>query len=288
MKIESCLTFMFVFLIWNTMVAQDLIPFERSGLWGYREIDGKEIIKPQYLYAGEFFELAAIVGNGNHFGVINKENKVIIPFKYDYIKRLDRERFLIGHRAEYFGEYDFGVISNENQIIIKPEFAYISTEKGFYKVTQKEDSILGKNEIGDLRSIRTKYGLFDHNGNEVIPCIYDYLSWPEDSLLILSKGDNQALFHLNGKQLTDFKYMVIDNYHEGLSKVREGAKFGYINKEGEVIIPIQFDMCYPFSDGFAIIRIGEHWGAIDKKGLQVIPTKFSLQEVKDKLKREAP
>ena len=261
---------MFVFLIWNTMAAQDLIPFERSGLWGYREIDGKEIIKPQYLYAGEFFELAAIVGNGNHFGVINKENKVIIPFKYDYIKRLDRERFLIGHRAEYFGEYDFGVISNENKRI------------------QKIESILGKNGIGDLRSITTKYGLFDHNGNEVIPCIYDYLSWPEDSLLILRNGNNQALFHLNGKQLTDFKYMVIDNYHEGLSKVREGAKFGYINKEGEVIIPIQFDMCYPFSSGFAIIRIGEHWGAIDKKGLQVIPAKFSLQEVKDKLKREAP
>ncbi|MEJ7672768.1 MAG: WG repeat-containing protein [Chitinophagaceae bacterium] len=80
---------------------------------------------------------------------------------------------------------------------------------------------MGKNSFGDVRSVKFYYGLFDINGKVLIPCKYDYLSWVNDSLLVLTTGGlgtNQALFNKKGKQLTGFEYMVFGKFLEGSCK----------------------------------------------------------------------
>jgi hypothetical protein len=59
-----------------------MIPYRKGDLWGYAGPDKTIIIKPEYEEAHRFYEGFAAVKKGGKFGYINKEGKVVIPFKF--------------------------------------------------------------------------------------------------------------------------------------------------------------------------------------------------------------
>ena len=56
--------------------------------------------------------------------------------------------------------------------------------------------------------------------------------------------------------------------------VKQGNKWGYIDKTGRLIIPFKFDAADDFSEGLAAVEIKEKTGYIDKTGKFVIPPRF--------------
>lgn len=282
---KKLIIIIYPFLVSLKLYCQEVVPFERFGLWGYKDDKGDEIISPQYQYAAKFIENFAVVALNDSKGVIDKNNNVVVSLRYDFIRYIGNGMFQFGRREKYFGEYKMGIISKENEVIIKPEFSYIAFENGFYHVQTKTDSVIGQNDVGDIRISRVKHGLFNSMGTEVIPCNFDFLKWRGNSLIVLTYGVNQALFNPKGEQLTAFKYMVIDEFVNGLSKVREGNQYGYIKSNGEIGIPVQFDSCTSFFKGIALVKIGEGWGAINTKGEIVIETNLTFSEVKEEIEK---
>lgn len=267
-------------IFYSNANSQDLIPFEKNKLWGYKNSYGNIKIAPQYDYALKFAFNYAIVLKNDSAGAIDTNNNIIIPIIYDFVRLLDTTEFLFGYKAKYFGEYFWGVIDVNRKIKIPPIYRNITKRKGCYEVRKQVDSLIGKNSYENLRSPISFYGLLDSNGKTLIPCEYDYLSWLNDSLLDLSKGNDHALFNKNGKQLTDFVYMVISkSSEEGLCKVRIGNKYGFIDYRGQIAIPIEFNFCEDFRNGFSIVQ-KDRWGAIDRNGKTVIEPKYDYQEVK--------
>ena len=61
-----------------------------------------------------------------------------------------------------------------------------------------------------------KYGLLNQDGEEVIPCEYDGMSFPEDTAeydyMIVQKGDKQGILDYEGKELVDVRYDSITPY----------------------------------------------------------------------------
>jgi len=56
----------------------------KNGLVGFIDINGDEIIKPQYVNANEFSNGVTVAKNSDYkYGLINKKNEVLIPFIYD-------------------------------------------------------------------------------------------------------------------------------------------------------------------------------------------------------------
>ncbi len=101
-----------------------------------------------------------------------------------------------------------------------------------------------------------------------------------ENIFIVTNYDNytEALFDVNGKQLTDFKYSHIVDTEEKLFKVQnsENKKWGYINLEGEEIIPCIYDNAYDyFFDGLAIVYLNGKRGAINTNGDVVIPINYN-------------
>jgi hypothetical protein len=263
-------------------------PFRSGNLWGYKDMKGNIRIEPQYQFATKFILDIAIVGKNDTLAAIDTNNNLIIPFKYQYLRLIDTSEFLFGHRAYYFGEYNLGVMSKDQKIKIPAEYRHISKFNGYYRVTKQKDSIIKKSETGDVRSVKTYYGLIDNNGLIKIPCTYDYLDWKNDSVIVLTKGGlgiNQALFNKRGEQLTGFEYMVFGKFIEGVAKARIGDKFGFIYPTGKIAIPIDFDYCEDFQNGYAIIKQKDKWGAINKEGKTVIEPNFEYQEVKVMLEK---
>lgn len=59
-----------------------LIPYRKGNLWGYATSEKSMAITPVYEEANLFYEGFAVVKKGGKYGYINKEGKVVIPFKY--------------------------------------------------------------------------------------------------------------------------------------------------------------------------------------------------------------
>ena len=155
---------------------QDLIPYEKNKLWGYKDSQGNVKIQPQYDYALKFAFNYGIVLKNNFVGAIDENNNVIVPIQYDFVRPLDSTEFLFGYKAKYFGEYFRGIITVEKKIKVPPIYRDIIKRAGCYEVRKQVDSIIGTSSFGDFRSAISTYGLLDSNGQTLIPCEYDYLS----------------------------------------------------------------------------------------------------------------
>jgi hypothetical protein len=132
-----------------------------------------------------------------------------------------------------------------------------------------------------------KWGYLDLSGKEVIPCVNNYTT----EGLIPSFSEGFAWFKIkNGK------YGVIDKsgntivqpdsydsiwfFVEGMSIVKVGDKFGYIDTTGKAVINPKYGWACDFKEGMVRVcmnssQIGE-WGFIDKTGREI--TAFNYYE----------
>lgn len=73
------------------------------------------------------------------------------------------------------------------------------------------------------------------------------------------------------------------HFSEGLVKVKQGEKYGFINEKGEIVIAIKYDWANDFKDGTATIREGKQGYIINSKG-----EKLSSVELTEDLKKVEP
>ena len=99
---------------------------------------------------------------------------------------------------------------------------------------------------------------------------YNYV----DSLLNEHSGEFLLFDIMSGKLLKEKGYEAIEDFHEGLAKVKKDGKWGYINKEGREVIPCKYNSVEYFSEGLAMVWKDRKWGYINKEGREVIPCKY--------------
>ena len=63
-------------------------------------------------------------------------------------------------------------------------------------------------------------------------------------------------------------------FTEGLGRVRQNSKYGFVDKTGKLVIPAKYEMADAFSEGFAIVLLDEKISFIDKKGVDVFKKTF--------------
>ncbi|MPR34226.1 WG repeat-containing protein [Salmonirosea aquatica] len=125
-----------------------------------------------------------------------------------------------------------------------------------------------------------KIGFVDLFGNEVIPCKYNYIEDFKDNItsaksgrdqITIEKTDNEILFyHLNGaldKTSTKLKSnlnssigntiaLEFDEFREfsdNLAAVKNGERWGFINREGKIEIPFIYDKVSNFSESLCSV-----------------------------------
>ena len=66
------------------------------------------------------------------------------------------------------------------------------------------------------------------------------------------------------------------SFSEGLSPVKQGDKWGFIDASGRWVISprLRFDGVMSFTEGLAMVEKGEKYGFIDKTGKIVIAPRF--------------
>ena len=233
----------FLLVISVNCFSQELKVFEIDSLYGYKNNAGI-IIKPQYQHANEFIDNKAIVYKKNKAGVINTNNKLIIPFEYDKIYFFNDSLIYVKNRTKYSHEYKCGVLNKDNEVVLPQKFSkiYLKNEKLF--VEKQKDSIISETGFADTRSIKKTYGIYNLNGKPILEPVYDWFKKIGSDTLRVSKGQYYALVKTNGKFLTDLKYTAFGDFHNNRAAVRIDSSYGFIDKSGyEVIKPQFYSVC---------------------------------------------
>lgn len=74
-------------------------------------------------------------------------------------------------------------------------------------------------------------------------------------------------------------YDAVDEFHEGLARVRVGERYGFIDTLGNLKIPMRDGWCSErFSEGLCVVKQGGKYGYMDMTGRIVIPCHFTFAE----------
>lgn len=156
--------------------------------------------------------------------------------------------------------------------------------EGLAKVVVNYDMVSDFHEGLAMVTKGDKYGFIDKMGNEVIPCIYEFMEEADpnfhDGLALVHQGEKHYFINKEGKEAFPYNYDTGLNFSEGLALVWKERKCGYIDTNGKVVIPLT-DQYYgdSFHDGLAAVRNNDgKYGFIDKKGELVIPMSFDADE----------
>jgi hypothetical protein len=138
-------------------------------------------------------------------------------------------------------------------------------------VTQSKADKTTSDDNETLPFMTTKYTF-----TELIPPKYDEIQDFKDGLAKVRLGDKYGFIDENGIEITSIKYDEIQNFYEGLASVRVGDKWGFIDESCKEAIPLKYDGVGSFSDGLCFVRINNNEFFIDNKGIEAIKlTDFS-------------
>ena len=230
---------------------------------GNVSIDCKEYDEIHYFCCG-----CARVRKDGFYGYINKVGEEITPFVYEKADDFSENLAAVSLNGKNM------YINNEGHVVINCD-AYDKIH-AFYNVL----AIVEKNGF---------CGFIDHNGLEVIPCIYNFISpgqFNKDILTvrhhntdILVNKKNEELLFIEDTSKENIKVKMpcgtcLDTYEEicqidefGFMIVKKHGKYGLINFQGkEVVNPVFDNLTFPNNNGERLGLYQSNYYIIDKFG----------------------
>ncbi|MBC5834328.1 WG repeat-containing protein [Flavobacterium sp. F372] len=277
---------------------EDLFPFENDTQFGYFNVKGETVIKPQFLSASVFSEDIALVQtfDSGKFGYIDKEGKFIITAKYVMasifnegkavvveengaptvinkegitlftLKDADELRFFNEDLAAFNVIRDsipnWGFVNVKGEKVIKPKYARV---KDFYE---------GKCAV---KNNDEKWGFIDKTGKVVIDFQFDDALDFNNGKAVVFKGDKAGVINSNGEFIIKPQYQAIRIDGDDFM-IQQNEQYGWCDKSGKVFVKPQYNWISGFfNSDLALVQTDAEngYGYIDKKGKIVIKPQFS-------------
>ena len=269
-----------------------------DGKYGAIDMKGNEIIPVVYtdlenlipVNRGQEFSIDTNISkplyrarlNGK-WGIIDWNNRIIIPFEYDRIsEEFTGERFIVARDG-------LRGLANKHGIIFQPKYPQIEPELILDRYIQINDG----NTIDSLK----RYGLIDTSGKLVLPTIYNDISVNRafGNLIILTKDNMCGIFSTtagkiilpleytpaSGRLILKFsgdKYLELENMT--CVFLRKKGKVGWLDKNGKWIFKPKYNLLIEVSRGnfqkteLVIFKDKNKYGLLDTLGKIRIPAKY--------------
>ncbi|MDR1179266.1 MAG: WG repeat-containing protein [Spirochaetales bacterium] len=246
-----------------------------AGFWGYTDNTGKEVIKPQYIYAFDFENGLALVCKGKWtkdkkwdnncktggywteeelWGMIDKTGKEVVPCKFDEIKyfhTVNEEKDNRYLQAHYGGwkEGKWGIIDYSGEWIIEPIFTdlyYDITEDGYFEFSNKDKWSAPDNVPIGIYSINEKCVLFEPE--------FTNIDFMPDGTFKVERYDlklNRKIEQIIDKSgrvifISNYTYLFDRNDgYETMIREKDGRQiYGFVDKLGNEILPCKFEISW--------------------------------------------
>lgn len=198
-------------------------------LYGYLDTRGQEVIPLKYESASDFKEGKAVVKiRDNQYAMIDLNGNILKIYNYDFVG--DFGDGLLAFKENTAG--DFGFINESGEVVIVPKYSGVQAfEEGRAVVNTSED-------------FKNKYGLIDKKGNFIIKPEYNDVNLLGEGMVAVGKaidpekpyiGSKYAIADINGKFLTEFIYISISDYKDGLASASDDKNTFFIDKTGNKV-----------------------------------------------------
>lgn len=195
---------------------------------------GEEVIPCKYEYIELFCfdnNNFAIVEIGERFGVINEFGDEIIPLQYDSISVFDNGIVRVD-KDEVCGAMNmngYDILPFEYDWIIAVKKDRINSSTGLYEVRYFDQNIIARRN--------DKYGLYDENGNEIFPCIYNSFDEVDEKGYFVAyleeNNESPVLLNISGKEIISKGYEYIGTFgDDDLIPVSKQGQCSYLDRKG--------------------------------------------------------
>jgi hypothetical protein len=219
----------------------------RDGKYGYIDHTGKIVIRPQFIWAEDFWRGLGSVYVCGRYASIDSSGK-LLPHRVAVEGRLEPK-----HEGQKVGFVD---------------------EHGEFKINPTFDDALPFSDGLAAIQINKKWGFIDAVGHQIIQPKFSNAYYFREGVGIAQLPDSgDVLIDKSGKVLAT-EYGFVDLVSNGRVPATRGGKNGYLDLRGEVVIPLVYDDGRSFSDGLASVKKENKWGYVDRDGRTVIPFDF--------------
>lgn len=256
-------------------VCDERVLVVEKGKYGYKDITGKMVIKPQYVYAEVFHNgYAVTMSGGEKYAYIDAKGKTAIKSlnsskkKYVYypwsgtygivgVRTVNKEKEWAASGANY--------ITSAGKLLLKEDVQYAGAfSEGFAVV-----------------------GTFTISGNTYFASSSN-LEMDVSSLTVKGKYSGTPAYYFideKGKTLSSNTWSGCNDFHEGMAAVSVTAgnaqKWGFVDTTGELAINPIYSAAGDFSNGLAPVCKNDKYGYIDASGKTVIPFEYDLADAFD-------
>jgi hypothetical protein len=233
--------------------------------WGLRDtVTGKLVSDYTYQKIWDFKNGFATVIRDGKFGMVNKSGKEIIEPVYDY----PESDMKCGFTAFEHG-YGPVIIFNDSGRAIMPS---ISGLISFLPCRQRVS--FGTNRCG----------VMNFKGETVIPFKFRSAALLPEGYCIASDYDNMyGLYDLDGNEVLPHAFQRIDGFYSGRAIVKKRGKLGVIDLTGRELFYTAYGRIDRYSNGYAVVytdgKKGEpKIGIIDRNGREAVPSVYQWLE----------
>ena len=234
----------------------DFISEEMGGLYGAINMLGEELIKPQFMGLWDYENGLAWAADTlkRKFGIIDKEGKVVLPFQYDYARKINRnftEVRLDGKR---------GLVGRQGKEIVKP---------GSYKFYE----FFNLCDYLAVADSSTYWLFFNQQGNVVfrLDSTCDVISQMQNGHFLVWKNSGVSILDSTGRNSLQLEFDSAQLFQHGFAKIKKDGCWGLIDHSGNTILGIGYDWIGPLNQNLAVFRRENYSGVVDKYGRIVIP-----------------
>jgi len=263
--------------------AGQLLVVVQDHKYGYIEHAGRVVIRPQFIWANDFWHDLGTVYVCGHYVSIDASGAVV-PLRVALPGQLEIQRE--GQKAGFVDEHErfkvspsfddalpfsgglaavkvgdkWGFIDTRGTQVIQPQF-----RAAFYFY---EGVGIAESDSGEV--------LIDRSGR-VLASGFRFVSGiPAQGRVPATKGDQDGYLDLHGQVVIPLVYDRVTTFTGGLAAVQKGDKWGYVDRSGQLVIPVELDDAGPFGSGLAPVRIGTKTGFVNRLGQFAFELSFDI------------
>lgn len=267
----------------------NLLILQRNGKQGVSDLDGKKIIQLEYdniIITGNSINAQ----KGDKVTVFNSEGEKLKNSNFISVLETDNKNYFITIDKNE----NYGVIDKDDNVIIDNKYTFIDYLFDNYFVAQNEQKIgivddkgkevikfdydvLQKIEGTDLiQGIKNEnIDLIDKNMKKILTMKNAQIDIKENYIKIYNSEDRKYLQY-NGKEVSNINVIK----EAKLFAKKSNNKWGFVDKSGNIKIQYTYDMVTELNEyGYAGIKLNGKWGVINSEGKIIQEPIYDLQEL---------
>jgi hypothetical protein len=244
-----------------------------KGKWGLLDNSGELLTELHFDKIDSFKNERAYFEKNGLKGYLNKSGEIEFSGDFDSLTIYDEE--VTKKYITFSKNGKIGIIIDDEIVIEATLDSYapiLGSGDLIYLYIDKNFPIFEKGGSWGVFSVEEKDFVtdFEFSGNS-LAYVFNFTGIP--SMIRTKIGDQgESLINLDTKQTIirpgeydDFFYII-----DGMVRVRQDDKFGFIDQVGVLKAELKFDYATNFSNGIAGVRVGDKIGYINKNGEYVI------------------